>query len=111
MIPLTEERIAIIQNKCPNCGAKLEYKKGVGSNPDFLGCPRHIFCHFKGYSANSAIFLLQHYCEELSKELSALKDGKEQITANHIQFCKDSPFRRENLLLFFRLLHRKPKKA
>lgn len=45
----------ILHNKCPNCGANLNYKVRTPANTEFLSCPNYKQCGFKGINAQGAI--------------------------------------------------------
>ena len=51
----------ILHNKCPNCGANLNYKVRTPANTEFLSCPNYKQCGFKGINAQGAIMLLRRY--------------------------------------------------
>lgn len=72
---LDNEKKCIINNRCPRCGTQLEYCKGINNFTDYLGCPRHNLCGYKGYPANAAIMLLRLY---ISSQRSNGSDGVNQ---------------------------------
>lgn len=65
----------ILQYKCPNCGAILNYKTRTPANTEFLSCPNYKQCGFKGINAQGAISLLRLYILHTPAKTGTKDDG------------------------------------
>lgn len=62
---LNQDHIKIIKGICPKCGAPLQYTYG---HPDYYRCPNYPKCNERLHSAETVVWLAQHYIEQLETE-------------------------------------------
>jgi ssDNA-binding Zn-finger/Zn-ribbon topoisomerase 1 len=71
MIPDDTQKLSIIKEKCPLCGAGLDYIQG---DPDFFSCPNRKICGFRPYPVKAAIMLMRKHISSLEHQLKEINN-------------------------------------